>query len=123
MWTHFPPVEWSTVVLNEAQAIKNPGTKRAQAARRLPARFRIATTGTPIQNNVVDLYSLFAFLNPGMLGSMRHFRKNFALPIERDRHPAARSRLRRLISPFVLRRNESDVLDDLPLRTEVTLHV
>ena len=116
-------VEWSTVVLDEAQAIKNPATKRARAARRLPARFRIVTTGTPVQNNVVDLYSLFAFLNPGMLGSMRHFRKNFALPIERDRHPAARSRLRRLISPFVLRRIKSDVLDDLPPRTEVTLHV
>ena len=116
-------VEWSTVVLDEAQAIKNPATKRARAARRLPARFRIVTTGTPVQNNVVDLYSLFAFLNPGMLGSMRHFRKSFALPIERDRHPAARSRLRRLISPFVLRRIKSDVLDDLPPRTEVTLHV
>ena len=115
--------EWSTVVLDEAQAIKNPATKRARAARRLPARFRIVTTGTPVQNNVVDLYSLFAFLNPGMLGSMRHFRKNFALPIERDRQPAARSRLRRLISPFVLRRIKSDVLDDLPPRTEVTLRV
>ena len=116
-------VDWSTVVLDEAQAIKNPATKRAKAARKLPARFRLVTTGTPIQNNVVDLYSLFSFLNPGMLGSARRFRENFAHPIERDRDPAARTRLRRLIAPYVLRRIKSDVLDDLPPRTEVTLQV
>jgi len=116
-------VDWSTVVLDEAQAIKNPATKRARAARKLPARFRLVTTGTPIQNNVVDLYSLFSFLNPGMLGSARRFRENFAHPIERDRDPAARRRLRRLIAPYVLRRIKSDVLDELPPRTEVTLQV
>ena len=116
-------VDWSTVVLDEAQAIKNPSTKRARAARKLPARFRVVTTGTPIQNNVVDLYSLFSFLNPGMLGSAKRFRENFAHPIERDRDPAARTRLRRLIAPYVLRRIKSDVLDDLPPRTEVTLQV
>ena len=116
-------VEWSTAVLDEAQAIKNPATKRARAARRLNAGFRVVTTGTPIQNNVMDLYSLFSFLNPGMLGSTKRFRENFALPIERDRDPAARTRLRRLIAPFVLRRVKAEVLDDLPPRTEVTLHV
>ena len=116
-------VDWSTAVLDEAQAIKNPATKRARAARKLGARFRVVTTGTPIQNNVVDLYSLFSFLNPGMLGSLKRFRENFALPIERDRDPAAQGRLRRLIAPFVLRRIKADVLDDLPPRTEVTLHV
>ena len=116
-------IEWSTVVLDEAQAIKNPLTQRARAARRLPARFRIVTTGTPIQNNVVDLYSLVRFLNPGLLGSARRFRKNFAVPIERDRDPEARHRLRRLTRPFVLRRLKSEVLDDLPPRTEITLHV
>ena len=116
-------VDWDTVVLDEAQAIRNPATKRARAARRLKARFRIVTTGTPIQNNLGDLYSLFAFLNPGMLGSQKHFRQKFDLPIAREGDPAARSRLRRLISPFVLRRVKADVLDDLPPRTEVTLHV
>jgi len=116
-------VDWSTAVLDEAQAIRNPATKRARAARKLGARFRVVTTGTPIQNNVVDLFSLFSFLNPGMLGSLKRFRENFALPIERDRDPAARARLRRLIAPFVLRRIKADVLDDLPPRTEVTLHV
>ncbi len=116
-------IDWDTAVLDEAQAIKNPATKRARAARKLKAGFRVVTTGTPIQNNLVDLYSLFAFLNPGMLGSQKHFRENFALPAGRDRDPAARTRLRRLISPFVLRRVKADVLDDLPSRTEVTLHV
>ena len=116
-------VDWSTVVLDEAQAIKNPATKRARAARKLGAGFRLVTTGTPIQNNVLDLYSLFSFINPGMLGSLKRFRENFALPIERDGDPAARTRLRRLIAPFVLRRLKADVLDDLPPRTEVTLHV
>ena len=116
-------VEWDTVVLDEAQAIKNPATKRARAARKLRAAFRIVTTGTPIQNSVVDLYSLFGFLNPGMLGSRKRFRDNFAAPIAEGRDPAARTRLRRLIAPFVLRRLKADVLDDLPPRTEVILHV
>ncbi|MDE2983330.1 MAG: DEAD/DEAH box helicase [Gemmatimonadota bacterium] len=115
--------EWSTVVLDEAQAIKNPATKRARAARKLKAGFRVVTTGTPIQNNLMDLYSLFAFINPGMLGSMKRFRENLAFPIERDGDPVARTRLRRLISPFVLRRVKAEVLDDLPPRTEVTLKV
>ncbi len=116
-------IDWDTAVLDEAQAIKNPATKRARAARRLNAGFRLVTTGTPIQNNLFDLYSLFAFLNPGMLGSQKSFRETFAAPAERDRDPAARTRLRRLISPFVLRRVKANVLDDLPPRTEVTLHV
>ena len=116
-------IDWDTVVLDEAQAIKNPATKRARAARRLKAAFRIVTTGTPIQNNVVDLFSLFGFLNRGLLGSQKRFRENFALPVSRDGDPAARTRLRRLIAPFVLRRVKADVLDDLPPRTEVTLHV
>ena len=116
-------IDWDTVVLDEAQAIRNPATKRARAARKLQAAFRVVTTGTPIQNNLVDLYSLFAFLNPGMLGSQKHFRENFTLPAGRNGDPAARMRLRRLISPFVLRRVKADVLDDLPPRTEVTLHV
>ena len=114
---------WHTVVLDEAQAIKNPTAKRSQAAKQLRADFRIMTTGTPLQNNLMDLHSLFGFANPGMLGSLRQFRARFALPIERDRNAAAQARLRRLINPFVLRRLKTDVLDDLPPRTEITLHV
>ena len=116
-------VPWHSAVLDEAQAIKNPATRRARAARRLVADFRIVTTGTPIQNHLTDLYSLFSFLNPGLLGSQQKFRERFAEPVERDGDEQARARLRRIIAPFVLRRLKADVLDDLPERTEVTLHV
>ena len=91
--------------------------------RELKARFRLVTTGTPIQNSLMDLYSLFGFLNPGMLGSTEHYRRHFATPAERDGDPAARARLRRLVAPFVLRRLKTEVLDDLPPRTEIVLHV
>ena len=116
-------VGWHSVVLDEAQAIKNPLTKRARAARQLNAGFRVVTTGTPIQNNLMDLHSLFSFLNPGLLGSREKFRINFGEPVERDDSEEARSRLRRIIAPFMLRRLKTDVLDDLPERTEITLHV
>ena len=116
-------VQWHSAVLDEAQAIKNPAAKRSRAARAVPANFRMVTTGTPIQNNLVDLHSLFSFVNPGLLGSLAQFRANFASAIERDADPAAQGRLRRLIAPFVLRRLKTDVLDDLPERTEITLHV
>ena len=118
-------VTWHSAVLDEAQAIKNLATKRARAARTLKARFRLVTTGTPIQNHVSDLYSLFSFINPGLLGSGQQFRRNFASGLEGDPDRAAqtRARLRRLLAPFILRRLKSEVLDDLPPRTEITLHV
>ena len=115
-------VRWRSAVLDEAQAIKNPGTKRAQAARRLRADFRLVTTGTPVQNNLMDLHSLFGFLNPGLLGAAQHFQRAFAAAVEAgDRE--ANARLRRLVAPFLLRRLKTEVLDDLPERTEITLHV
>ena len=116
-------VPWHSAVLDEAQAIKNPATKRARAARQLAANFRVVTTGTPIQNNLMDLHSLFSFLNPGLLGSRDKFRLNFGEPVERDGDDEARARLRRIIAPFMLRRLKTEVLDDLPERTEITLHV
>ena len=116
-------VEWYSAVLDEAQAIRNPATKRARTTRTLKADFRLVTTGTPIQNNLVDLYSLFSFINPGMLGSLEQYRRNFALPIEKDADADARARLRRLIAPFVLRRLKTEVLEDLPPRTDIILHV
>ncbi|MCY4470550.1 MAG: SNF2-related protein [Thiotrichales bacterium] len=76
-------IDWHSAVLDEAQAVKNPVTKRARAARELKARFRLVTTGTPIQNSLMDLYSLFGFINPGMLGSTEHYRRHFATPVER----------------------------------------
>jgi superfamily II DNA or RNA helicase len=116
-------VKWHTVVLDEAQAIKNRATKRSKAAMKLQAPFRIATTGTPVENRLDELHNLFTFLNPGLLGSAERFRTQFADPIERNKDAAARDRLRRVIKPFILRRMKGDVLKDLPPKTEVTLHV
>lgn len=116
-------VHWSSVVLDEAQAIKNASTRRARAAKALQADCRIITTGTPIQNNLMDLHSLFSFTNPELLGSQAAFRRNFALPIERDSNLRARTQLMQLVSPFMLRRHKRDVLQELPARTDITLSV
>ena len=116
-------VEWHTVVLDEAQAIKNSSTQRSKAARGLKADFRIVTTGTPVENRLAELHTLFQFLVPSYLGSWDKFRKTFADPIEKNRDTAARDRLRRLIQPFMLRRLKSNVLKDLPSRTEVNIQV
>ena len=120
---HFTARRYHTLVIDEAQAIRNAATKRAQAVRAMDADFRVAITGTPIQNNLMDLHSLFSFLNPGLLGSASQFRETHALPIERDQDPAARARLMRLLAPFVLRRTKTEVLDDLPSRTEIVRSV
>ncbi len=89
----------------------------------LSAENRIITTGTPIENRLDELWTLFNFLNPGLLGSHKRFNEVFALPIERDGDRGARRRLRKLIRPFILRRLKSDVLQELPEKTEITLHV
>jgi SNF2 family DNA or RNA helicase len=116
-------VEFATAVLDEAQVIKNPDTKRARAAGRLKAKLRVATTGTPIENRLADLHSIFAFINPDLLGSADRFEARFSRPIERGHDVHARARLRRLVSPFILRRTKTQVLSELPARTEVTLRV
>ncbi len=116
-------VKWQTVVLDEAQAIKNMQTKRSRAAMNLKAEFRLITTGTPVENHLGELWTLFYFLNPGLLGSFKKFNENFAGPIERDQDSDARNRLRKLIRPFILRRLKSDVLQELPAKTEITLKV
>ena len=115
--------KWSVAVLDEAQAIKNAETKRAQAVGGLQAGFRLALTGTPVENYLDELWSLFSFVVPGVLGSRDGFQKRFARPIERDRDPAARQALRALIRPFLLRRTKAAVLSELPPRTEQTMHV
>lgn len=114
---------WATCVLDEAQAIKNSSTKRSQAAMKIPADFRLVTTGTPIENHLGELWNLFRFINPGLLGSLDSFTDKFAHPIERNQDQEARDRLRRLIQPFILRRTKSQVLTELPQRTEVTLRL
>ncbi|AKU23390.1 DEAD/DEAH box helicase [Massilia sp. NR 4-1] len=123
----FTKQQWHTIVLDEAQAIKNAATKRSQAVMALPGDFRIAATGTPLENHLGELWNLFRFINPGLLGSLEQFNLRFAGPIERQQdHRAevgARNRLRRLIQPFILRRTKAQVLRELPARTEIVLEV
>ena len=109
-------VQWHRVVLDEAQYIKNPPTKQAQAIRNLDAGRRIALTGTPVENRLSELWSIMEFCNPGFLGAAPDFRRRFARPIERHRDADAASSLRGLVQPFVLRRLKTDrnVIDDLP---------
>jgi SNF2 family DNA or RNA helicase len=116
-------VEWQTIVLDEAQAIKNFATKRSQAAMNLQGGFKLITTGTPIENHLGELWNLFRFINPGLLGSLERFNQNFANPIERSQDKPTRLRLKKLIQPFLLRRTKSQVLAELPSRTEILLHV
>ena len=114
---------WETLVLDEAQAIKNRETQRWKAAMKLSGSSRMILTGTPIENHLGELYSLFEFLNPGLLGKLKDFHAKFAHPIHQHSDHAARSRLRRLIQPFILRRTKSAVLHELPPKTEVTLRI
>jgi superfamily II DNA or RNA helicase len=121
--TMLAKVSWQTIVLDEAQAIKNHATKRSQAAMNLQGQFKVITTGTPVENHLGELWNLFRFINPGLLGSLEAFNERFANPIERDQDEQARDTLRRLIQPFILRRTKDQVLKELPSRTEITLHV
>jgi superfamily II DNA or RNA helicase len=114
---------WNILVLDEAQNLKNADTKRAKASQKIEAKFRVALSGTPIENYLDELWSLFNTINPGLLGSRESFQRRFAGPIERDRKPAARDALRALIRPFILRRTKSAVLSELPPRTELTIRV
>lgn len=115
-WLH--SCNWNYIVLDEAQAIKNPGTKQTRAVKKLSAENRIVMTGTPIENRLSDLWSLFDFLNPGLLGTAKEF-NNFSKQIKTD--PTGYSRLRKLISPYILRRLKTDktVISDLPEKVEM----
>jgi superfamily II DNA or RNA helicase len=110
---------WATLVMDEAQALKNAATLRVKAVAALQAGFRLALSGTPVENRLSDLWSLMNLLNPGLLGTAQRFGERFAGPIERQRDNAVQARLRRLVGPFLLRRTKAQVLTDLPPRTEI----
>jgi len=112
---------WQVAVLDEAQAIKNSDSKRWKAATQLQAKCRIALTGTPIENHLGELWSIFRFLNPGLLGSLKNFQNRFLIPIEKNGDPIAKRALKNLLSPFLLRRTKSEVLQELPAKTEQTI--
>ena len=116
-------LEYGTIVIDEAQAIKNASTKRARIVSELRGKFKVATTGTPIENHLGELWSLFRFLNPGLLSSKKAFAEKYAVPIARGDDQARRDQLRSLVQPFILRRRKDEVLKELPAKTEVVLSV
>jgi SNF2 family DNA or RNA helicase len=133
-------VHWRTLIADEAQALKNPQTKRSKIANTLTADFKMITTGTPIENNLTDLWSLFRFINPRLLGSLKQFNERFVKSIEnansskteggsskaevnKNNINDANEALRKIIAPFMLRRLKTDVLTELPSRTEINIHV
>jgi SNF2 family DNA or RNA helicase len=116
-------VHWQTIVLDEAQSIKNMTTKRSKAAMALSGKFKLLTTGTPIENHLGELWNLFHFITPGLLGSLKEFNERFAVPIERQQSRTARQKLKKLVQPFILRRTKAQVLSELPPKTEVLLQV
>lgn len=113
---------WDTVLLDEAQNIKNPHARQSIAARGLNSRYRIAMTGTPVENRLSELWSIFEFLNPGYLGSLDTFRSTLANPIERAHSKGHADRLRKLVQPFMLRRVKTDpgIAPELPAKIETT---
>lgn len=117
-------IEWNGVMLDEAQTIKNFFTKQSQAIRKLQSNYRVALTGTPVENRLSDLWSIMDFLNPGYLGSATKFRKKFAIPIERYNDIEARNQLKSIIQPFILRRLKSDptIIKDLPEKIEIKIY-
>ncbi len=119
----FAARSWHTLIADEAQAIKNASAKRSQALFDIPADFRLALSGTPVENRLSELWSVMRFCNPGLLGTQSRFAERFANPIERGRDREAQRLLRRLTAPFILRRTKAQVLDDLPPRTELVLSV
>lgn len=115
--------QWAQVILDEAQAIKNSATARTRSIREIPASWRLALSGTPIENRLEELWSIFHFLNPGLLGTTRWFQKRFLEPIEKHNDADATESLRAITSPFILRRLKNEVLTDLPPKATITIRV
>ncbi|MDR1944422.1 MAG: DEAD/DEAH box helicase, partial [Synergistaceae bacterium] len=113
-------IEWSGVVLDEAQNIKNPDTNQARAVRSIKSGWRVALTGTPVENHVGDLWSIMEFLMPGLLGGRRRFNEEYVKPIQESRDPALMDSLKRVVSPFIMRRmkTDRDIVPDLPRKIE-----
>ena len=117
-------LKWHRVVVDEAQNIKNPHAAQTRAILKLAAPRRLALTGTPVENRMRDLWSIFNFLNPGYLGKEAQFRKTFELPIQKNNDVATSATLKRLVEPFILRRVKTDkrIIDDLPEKIEQKMY-
>lgn len=114
----FKRVDFHYLVLDEGQNIKNPGSQISRAVRLLRGNHRLVLSGTPVENSVIDLWSIMAFVNPGLLGNLKFFRETYVNPIEKEKDEQASARLRTIIHPFILRRTKKQVATDLPDRIE-----
>jgi SNF2 family DNA or RNA helicase len=117
-------VKWHRLVLDEAQNIKNPKAAQTKAILKLSAKHRLALTGTPVENRLLDLWSIFNFLNPGYLGKEAHFRKSFEIPIQKENDKIKSTTLKKLVEPLILRRVKTDqsIINDLPDKIEQKLY-
>ncbi|MBE8167240.1 MAG: DEAD/DEAH box helicase, partial [Shewanella sp.] len=116
----FKDINWSRIIIDEAQNVKNPSAQQTKALLSLSANSRIALTGTPVENRLMDLWSIFNFLNPGLLGSQANFKKIFETPIQRDNDLVQNKLLKNIVEPFILRRLKTDksIIQDLPDKIE-----
>ena len=121
-WDLYDPIEFDTVILDEAQHIKNRATQNAQAVKAIRCHHRLVLTGTPMENSVLDLWSIFDFLMPNYLGSAQDFRERYELPLGKGGDSALQERLGRRVRPFILRRLKSDVAKDLPDKIQQVTH-
>ncbi|MBW4444183.1 MAG: DEAD/DEAH box helicase [Plectolyngbya sp. WJT66-NPBG17] len=122
--TFLTAVTWQRIVIDEAQNIKNPSAAQTKAVLKLPAQHRLALTGTPVENRLLDLWSIFNFLNPGYLGKEAQFRKSFEIPIQKNNDRTKSATLKQLVEPFILRRVKTDpaIIQDLPDKVEQKLY-
>jgi SNF2 family DNA or RNA helicase len=120
----FHSIKWQRIVLDEAQNIKNPKAAQTKAILKLSAKHRLALTGTPVENRLLDLWSIFNFLNPGYLGKEAQFRKSFEIPIQKDNNRVKSTTLKKLVEPLILRRVKTDksIINDLPDKVEQKLY-
>ncbi len=119
----FSAMEFSYLILDEAQNIKNASSQIFKSVKLINSRYRLSLTGTPIENNTMDLWSQFDFLNPGLLSSAEHFKRRFARPIEDEADGNATELLKKIVFPFILRRKKEDVVKDLPEKEEIIQHI
>ena len=115
---HYRGLAFDTLILDEAQHIKNRQTQNAQAVKTIRAAHKLVLTGTPMENSVLDLWSIFDFLMPGYLGEAQDFRERYEIPMTREKNSAAQTRLARRLRPFMLRRAKKEVAADLPEKIE-----
>lgn len=111
--------DWALVILDEAQTLKNPASQMAKTLRDIPAKGRLALTGTPLENSLQDIWTLIDWVNPGLLGDRKRFQTLFRTPIEKHGDAAAQTRLNRRLRPFLLRRTKDEVAAELPPKTEI----